>query len=648
MIAVLAVAAAQAPLISVDTLSRLDLLPTLRTGYRVGAVTSYDRTGGNDDGFSGTYSFVRKEGNDLVLADLKGPGCITRLHTPTPTNDLLEFYLDGETTPRITMPFRQYFTGEHTPFVAPLVAMAGGGCYTYVPIPYAKSCKVLLRAPKIRFYDLNYVQYPAGTKVESYREGSVSKASIARAAAALAGSPAENRAQFNQPPGSKLLTLKFDAIVSPGKATTIFETKKGGRIASFRIGPASAFAGRERDLLLRVTWDGEKAPSILLPLGDFFGYAWGKPVVRSSMLGTDDGTNYCNFPMPFARSAKFEIVSLRKGGGGIPIHGEIVWGNRPLQPTEGRFYAAWRRENPTTKGKPFTWLDTQGRGHLVGVSLQAQGAESGLPIFFEGDDRTVIDGAQAIHGTGSEDFFNGGWYAIPGRWERTFSLPFSGCLLYHDYLGRTGGYRFMLNDAYSFEKSIQQTIEHGPENNQVVTDYVGVAYYYADRPQPGPKPLPTAATLRVNDPTRIVFGAHWNMPLSTFGLSGCTITRGDLKVGQGSVHALSLRAANAGGFADAHFGLRADLPRAGKYKVYVHAVKGPAGGVFRLSDGTSFLGPEVDLYASEPTEDKRLYMGEFEAQEGENVIFLQAVGKNPASSAFGADLVFVICERVGR
>ena len=89
--------AQEAPwLIGVDQISRLDLLPAIKRTIKIGAVTSYDRTEGNDDGFSGKYSFIRKEGDGLVIADLKGPGCITRIHTPTPTDDPLEFYFDGE------------------------------------------------------------------------------------------------------------------------------------------------------------------------------------------------------------------------------------------------------------------------------------------------------------------------------------------------------------------------------------------------------------------------------------------------------------------------------------------------------------------------------------------------------------------------
>src|SRR5712691_6154484 len=76
--------------------SRLDLLPRLKQSTFTGSFSSYDRTGGNDDGFSGKYSFIRKEGDGMVIADLKGPGVIYRIWTPTPTEDPVEFYFDGE------------------------------------------------------------------------------------------------------------------------------------------------------------------------------------------------------------------------------------------------------------------------------------------------------------------------------------------------------------------------------------------------------------------------------------------------------------------------------------------------------------------------------------------------------------------------
>src|SRR5207248_3082406 len=114
-----------------DQLYRLDLLPRFRSGMKVASISSYDRTGGNDDGFSGKYSFIRKEGDGLVIADLKGPGVITRIWTPTPTDEPIEFYFDGESEPRIRMKYRELFDGSKAPFVAPISGFGSGGFYTY-------------------------------------------------------------------------------------------------------------------------------------------------------------------------------------------------------------------------------------------------------------------------------------------------------------------------------------------------------------------------------------------------------------------------------------------------------------------------------------------------------------------------------------
>ncbi|RYG22575.1 DUF2961 domain-containing protein, partial [bacterium] len=263
-------AAASAPwTLGYEALSRPDLLPAYRRSIQVGAVTSYDRTEGNDDGFSGKYSFVRKEGDTLVLADLQGPGVITRIHTPTPTDEPLEFYFDGETKPRLVLPYRQLFTGETAPFLKPLVGFAGGGGYSYIPIPYKKSVKVVLRAKSTQFYDLNYATYPTDAPIESYSptESAKTRAERERAQKVLAST---DLTPYNVPAGTKLSRHRFDTLLSPGKSVTLLDAKRGGRIAALRLGPTSSFAGKGRDVLLRISWDGEKTPSILVPAGDFF------------------------------------------------------------------------------------------------------------------------------------------------------------------------------------------------------------------------------------------------------------------------------------------------------------------------------------------------------------------------------------------
>ena len=52
-----------------ELLKRVDKLPEYRTDSYVEQFSSYDRKWGNDDGFAGTYSFLRKEDNKLVIAE---------------------------------------------------------------------------------------------------------------------------------------------------------------------------------------------------------------------------------------------------------------------------------------------------------------------------------------------------------------------------------------------------------------------------------------------------------------------------------------------------------------------------------------------------------------------------------------------------
>ena len=106
----------------IDELYRVDLLPRLQAGETCKMFSSYDRTGGNDDGFSGKYSILRKEGGDSVLAEMKGPGCIQRMHFPHSEygvpgllgrkGEHVRIYLDGAEKPALDVPLEDIFYGK--------------------------------------------------------------------------------------------------------------------------------------------------------------------------------------------------------------------------------------------------------------------------------------------------------------------------------------------------------------------------------------------------------------------------------------------------------------------------------------------------------------------------------------------------------
>lgn len=492
----------------VELLKRVDLLPQYRSNCIVEEISSYDRTGGNDDGFSGKYSYIRKEGNGLVLADLKGPGVINRIWTPTPTDDMLSFYFDGEKTPRLSIRFSDLFSGKVYPFVKPVCGNEVGGFYCYIPIPYNKSCKIIFHGDKIMFHQIQYRNLP-GMKVETYtgKFNDAERTTLDNVCKIWSDIyPSINN--YSNGLSAELHTVEKSFVINPGEETVFFETNTSGRIAGFEIDGGNSFEGPNKDVVLSADWDNETTEAIYAPLADFFGYAYGKGAMRSMLIGKAGDKNYCFMPMPYDKSAKMKLIyKKRTGAKQNPISLNVkVYYNENMRNTtnEGKFYATWRREINPQKGKYYEFLDVKGKGHYVGTVHVAQGLVPGMTLFFEGDDSTHVDGKMRIHGTGSEDAYNGGWYALLDRWDRGVSLPIHGCLDYSLPMSRTGAYRFYLTDKLSYEQEIFQGIEHGPEKNDFQVDYTSVAYYYAAQPQTS-KMEPTDKLREVYFPKELIY-----------------------------------------------------------------------------------------------------------------------------------------------
>jgi hypothetical protein len=632
------------PLLGWETLGRPDRLAEYRPAVEVGCVSSYDRTGGNDDGFSGKYSFVRKEPGSLVLAELNGPGVIYRLWTPTPTDDWLEFHIDGEAAPRIRVRFRDLFLGRQDPFVAPLTGYGLGGFFSYVPIAYARSCKVLLRAERAQFYQINFARYAPGTPIEPFDARSPGfRAGLERARQVL-GKAGGDLAREMAPPGQPVERVRQTLRLAASNTVAWFERHGGGRLVGLRLGPVDRLCDKARRVVLRISFDGE-TPSVQCPAADFFGFAWGKPAAQSLLVGSDPGQAYCYFPMPFERGVKVELVADATLGEPIALEGEVCFCPTPRRSGEGRFQAVWRRENPTRAGEPFTFVETAGQGHLVGFALQAQGLEPGKTLFFEGDDQTWLDGRLAVHGTGSEDFFNGGWYDVPDRWEKRWSFPLSGCLGYEKHLGRTGGFRLLMGEAYSFSQTVRQTIEHSGTGNDIPTDYTGVTYLYSDRP-PAALLDPANPALRpVADPREVVFAAWWQIPIRAFPFQNATLSRKVLRLGKEDVQYLAFRGGAPDWVGPPYLYLTCNVPAAGRYAVSIEVLRGPECGRVQLFENEVPAGEPVDLYASQPAKSPRLNLGTLTLAEGDNPLMLKLVGKHEQATALGMDLIHIVCTR---
>lgn len=495
-------------------LSRLDLLPSYRSGA-VDGVSSYDSTGGNNDGFDGKYSYLRKEEGKLVIADFKGPGVIDRIWTPTATNDTLEFWFDGEKQPRLKICFMDLFRSGKKPFVYPLCGNEVGGYFCYFPFTFKKSCKITFSGEMIQFHQISYRSLE-GYDVETFRpELSAEESSLIDEICRKWSNDNPDVTQFLND-GTIPLVKEENFFLEPGGEFTFFESRDAGRILGFEIEGGAVFEGLNKDIILTAQWDDDPVPAINAPVADYFGYAYGKPSMEGLFVGSDHGRHYSFFPAPYDKSARITLKYRERPGiaqAPVQLTTRVHYSNeaRNLE-KEGKFYACWRREKPQ-KGKPYKFLSHKGRGHYVGTVLIGQGFDFKSTDFFEGDDSTYVDGASRVHGTGSEDYLNGGWYSELDRWDKATSLPTHGCLEFAHATCRSAGYRFFIGDKQSFNANIWHGIEHGGIGNEAPVDYTSVAFYYADSPSvDGMEPTEELCTVYVPQKYHVEIR---NLPITT-------------------------------------------------------------------------------------------------------------------------------------
>ncbi|MBC7187973.1 MAG: DUF2961 domain-containing protein, partial [Calditrichaeota bacterium] len=101
-----------------------------------------------------------------------------------------------------------------------------------------------------------------------------------------------------------------DRLVIPrGQTAVLADIKGAGVITRIWLTIASRDPHFLRRIVLRMYWDDESSPSVLCPVGDFFGTGFGYTHYTSLLLGMSSGGYYCYFPMPFARRARVEVVN---------------------------------------------------------------------------------------------------------------------------------------------------------------------------------------------------------------------------------------------------------------------------------------------------------------------------------------------------
>jgi len=475
-----------------DFYNNLSNLPYLYDNVESYYISSYDRTGGNDDGFRGTYSelYVDENGEHVIFEE-KGPGCIYNMWGTGPEKipnwGLIKFYFDDEKKPALTMDARDLFSGLIQPFVYPLINhqyISSGGFSSCVPFPFKKSLKITTENTPY-FYNIYYQRY-RDVRVQSWSPD-FKYAEMVNIFQRCGTDP-----KSCQPDSIVRNTVTLPPKTDRDKPVhrTLLDLKHGGVIQYIKVNPLYApDMFNLNHIYIKITFDDLSEPYVNVPIGPFFGSGLGEADVKGLFVGmSTSGEYYCYFPMPFRHTVRIELENHGYDSGGM-FFTEIGLTCSPLEETGnadiGYFAAEYKIKWPIDGKEDYILFDHQGTGAVVGQVMTVEPVKPDVKQWWEGDMRIFIDGEEAprFHGTGHEDEYQGGWsnfwmtnpYSLP-----LYGLPKSTGLT--NISGQINGsvtmYRFWPGKI-PFKESITISTEHGTENNRAA-NYSSLVYFYFD------------------------------------------------------------------------------------------------------------------------------------------------------------------------
>ena len=267
-------------------------------------------------------------------------------------------------------------------------------------------------------------------------------------------------------PGSYRRVSSADAVservVQPTESLVLAQLQGPGVIDRIWVGVEGSDTFW-RDIVLQISWDGANAPSVEVPLGDFFAVGLGARQNYSSapMMSQSGGRALTSlWKMPFKESATITLVNQ----GGNPtrqLRYEIDYRELDSLPSDSLyFHARYVQATPPEEGQPLTVLRASGTGQYVGMVMAVQNAEPGSwgggSVHFEvdGSDEkgpgslALLNYFGTVFGVGGQDGLYQGSTLDEGDRARA----------------RSTVYRFHIPDPVPFESSIEVRVDHGTDN----------------------------------------------------------------------------------------------------------------------------------------------------------------------------------------
>lgn len=501
--------------IGLDAYRQWACWPYQRIGMRAYMRSTYDRRGGNECADASHFLYQLVEDRNVTL-NIKGAGVLVFVRYNHWHGSPWHYVVDGvdhvvqeSSTADPTKPVANSVFLPDDLFLPPLAltwSATNGADLSWVPIPFENSFRMDYSRTHYGTGYYIYDQFVPGANLSHAIREWDWHTPPSRDVLDLI-----DRAGRDISPSGEAVTKGSVSRISPGKTKTFLLLNKHPSVIRkliFSVPRNEAISfGKAR---LRITWDGRKYPSVDAPVALVFGAGTlynrdnkeylvkAFPVyIRFDTARVELG---CFFPMPFFKSARFELISPPD-----TVLTDVAWtvGFLPYRDARnqvGYFHATYQNFPKPEAGKDLVLLDTREAegggnwsGSFIGTSLIFSDRADLSTL--EGDPRFFFDDSQTpqAQGTGTEEWCGGGdwWGGRDMTWPfvgHPTGAPDSGeALCSEDEI--ESAYRFLLADLIPFGRNAKIQLEHGG-TDQSTEHYQTVTYWYG---------LPAASLIKTDE-----------------------------------------------------------------------------------------------------------------------------------------------------
>jgi len=641
--------------------------------YTCSQFSSYDRQSVAPDqpGWYANWDrsdFIRTETNngrrEFVMYDADGPGAIVRFWVTLASyggKGILRIYLDGNELPVIEGEVWNLISGGGLVKEGPLATSVSDqtpyerrGHNLYLPIPYAKHCKVTYESASIVepgpksgenfYFNINYRTYEKSTRVKSFTMDDLKKH------AALIDQVQNDLKNAKVQHINTLTDTPIEAVLDAGKTWSVeLKGQQAIRQLTLKLNAANVYQAL-RSTVLELCFDGDR--TVWCPVGDFFGAGYKlSPFKTWYTEASDDGTLTCYWIMPFKKTCTVNLTNL--GEQQLTVNGKILSGKWTWDKRSMHFGASWYQQTHLDTGKKrnmegtgdqfdVNYVTLKGKGVLVGTSVVLFNTANAW--WGEGDEKVYVDGETfpSHFGTGTEDYYGYAW----GMAE-PFSHPF---IAQPDGTGNNGsGYtsniRWRGLDAIPFTKSLQFDLEMWHWAHTLINHAPAAFWYALPGVSSNVEPRPEDA----KEPVALVREDIIPVKYHTKGIIEGEDMNGTATRGSAGMQTLT----DIGWSNDAQTfwtnGLEGDElslsflmkeGETGNFNIKASLTVSFNYGIVSISVNGKTVLPYFDAYSPIVTF-KTVNFGKCNIKNGENIIKVQIIGKNPKSPNhhFGLDCI---------